>query len=100
MDTELIVRAWKDPDFRAGLSNEQRAALPDCPAGKPLTELGEEDLGFAIGGAPQPTAPVGCNPNTEHFYCTRDFVCGGGATQEPLCSSNALCGTGWVVCGV
>ena len=50
MDTHLIIRAWKDPEFRARLSAEQRASLPDCPSGSPLTELGEEALRDIIGG--------------------------------------------------
>ncbi len=52
MDTDLIVRAWKDPEFRARLSPEQRAALPDSPSGKPVTELDEESLRDIIGGRP------------------------------------------------
>lgn len=52
MDTDLIVRAWKDPEFRARLSPEQRAALPDSPSGKPVTELDEDALRDIIGGRP------------------------------------------------
>lgn len=52
MDTNLIVRAWKDPEFRARLSPEQRAALPDSPSGQPVTELDEESLRDIIGGRP------------------------------------------------
>jgi mersacidin/lichenicidin family type 2 lantibiotic len=50
MKKDLIIRAWKDPEFRARLSAEQRASLPDCPSGSPLTELGEEALRDIIGG--------------------------------------------------
>lgn len=50
MKTELIIRAWKDPEFRARLSTEERAALPDSPSGKPLTELDDEALHQIIGG--------------------------------------------------
>jgi mersacidin/lichenicidin family type 2 lantibiotic len=50
MNTDLIIRAWKDPEFRARLSPEQRASLPDSPSGKPLTELDEEALGEITGG--------------------------------------------------
>jgi mersacidin/lichenicidin family type 2 lantibiotic len=28
-----IIRAWKDPDYRRGLTEEQRAQLPAHPAG-------------------------------------------------------------------
>lgn len=50
MKNDLIVRAWKDPEFRARLSTEERAALPDSPSGQPLTELDEEALQQIIGG--------------------------------------------------
>jgi mersacidin/lichenicidin family type 2 lantibiotic len=43
-----VVRAWKDPIYRASLSAEQRAQLPDHPAG--LIELHDDDLKAAIGG--------------------------------------------------
>jgi mersacidin/lichenicidin family type 2 lantibiotic len=51
MNTETIVRAWKDPAFRASLTSEQLAALPECPSGKPMTELGEGDLADVVGGS-------------------------------------------------
>jgi mersacidin/lichenicidin family type 2 lantibiotic len=51
MKRETIVRAWKDPQFRAGLTSEERSALPECPAGTAFTELAEHDLADAVGGA-------------------------------------------------
>ena len=33
MSNENIIRAWKDDDFRAGLSEAQRKLLPANPAG-------------------------------------------------------------------
>ncbi|WP_224240181.1 mersacidin/lichenicidin family type 2 lantibiotic [Hyalangium gracile] len=50
MKTDLIIRAWKDPEFRARLSPEERAALPDSPSGRSMTELNEEELHDIIGG--------------------------------------------------
>ena len=41
MSTQDIIRAWKDPDFFASLSAEQRAQLPVNPIGD---ELSQEDL--------------------------------------------------------
>jgi len=60
MDTPLIIRAWKDPEFRARLSAEQRAALPESPSGSPLTELGEEALRDITGGRPILGGNTGC----------------------------------------
>ena len=44
-----VVRAWKDPEYREGLSEAERAALPANPAG--LVELGNAELAGATGGA-------------------------------------------------
>ena len=60
MDTASIIKAWKDPEFRARLSTEQRAALPECPSGSPLTELGEEELNDITGGRLPLGGNTGC----------------------------------------
>ncbi len=41
MSLEEIVRAWKDEEFGDLLSPEQRAALPENPAGPLLSRLWE-----------------------------------------------------------
>jgi mersacidin/lichenicidin family type 2 lantibiotic len=51
MKRETVVRAWKDPEFRASLTSEERSALPESPAGEAFTELEEHDLAEAVGGA-------------------------------------------------
>ncbi|QRO00504.1 mersacidin/lichenicidin family type 2 lantibiotic [Archangium violaceum] len=51
MKKEMIVRAWKDPAFRASLSSEERASLPESPSGESLSELDETELRRIIGGA-------------------------------------------------
>jgi len=50
MKKELIIRAWKDPEFRARLSSEDREALPESPAGHSLAELDESHLADVVGG--------------------------------------------------
>jgi mersacidin/lichenicidin family type 2 lantibiotic len=50
MTPHQIIRAWKDPEFRARLSPEERSALPDSPSGKPLTEFDDEALNDIVGG--------------------------------------------------
>jgi mersacidin/lichenicidin family type 2 lantibiotic len=42
-----IVRAWKDASYRASLSAEEQAMLPESPAGE--YELSDVDLEFAYG---------------------------------------------------
>jgi mersacidin/lichenicidin family type 2 lantibiotic len=43
-----IIRAWKDEEYRLSLSEEQRAVLPEHPAG--LIELEDAELDDAAGG--------------------------------------------------
>ncbi|WP_257450473.1 mersacidin/lichenicidin family type 2 lantibiotic [Archangium lipolyticum] len=47
---EMIIRAWKDPQYRASLSTEARATIPENPAGPSWAELGDAELGMATGG--------------------------------------------------
>ncbi|HKV38880.1 MAG TPA: mersacidin/lichenicidin family type 2 lantibiotic [Blastocatellia bacterium] len=44
-----VIRAWKDAEYRASLSNHRRAALPANPAGP--TDLSDEDLAGVVGGS-------------------------------------------------
>jgi len=48
MNTINTIRAWKDADYRASLSEAELAALPEHPAG--LVELPEAELA-EVGGA-------------------------------------------------
>jgi mersacidin/lichenicidin family type 2 lantibiotic len=43
-----IIRAWKNPEYRESLSAEQRALVPEHPAG--LVELSDSDIDDASGG--------------------------------------------------
>ena len=47
LTTHEIIRAWKDRQFREGLSEEQRAQLPANPAG--LIEIDDEQLARVAG---------------------------------------------------
>jgi mersacidin/lichenicidin family type 2 lantibiotic len=61
MKKEMIVRAWKDPKFRASLTSEERAALPESPSGRSMMELDEAELLGIVGGRPQVLEPnTGC----------------------------------------
>jgi mersacidin/lichenicidin family type 2 lantibiotic len=48
MSLQNIIRAWKDGEYRASLSAEERALLPEHPAG--FIELADIDLDLAAGG--------------------------------------------------
>lgn len=43
-----VIRAWKDEEYLHSLSEEERALLPQNPAGG--IELTDEDLSAAVGG--------------------------------------------------
>jgi mersacidin/lichenicidin family type 2 lantibiotic len=76
MRAETIIRAWKDPAFRASLTSEERAALPELPSGKPVTELEEDELADAVGGA-RHYPPRGCGGPREFtdFPCSAVDAC-------------------------
>jgi len=48
MTANEITRAWKDPEYREQLTAEQRAQLPQSPAG--LIELTDGELAEVAGG--------------------------------------------------
>jgi mersacidin/lichenicidin family type 2 lantibiotic len=79
MNKTDVIRAWKDPLYRASLSAEAQAALPQHPAG--ITELSDEQLVTMGGSTPVTTAPTCtaytflnwkscCPPITTAINCT------------------------------
>jgi mersacidin/lichenicidin family type 2 lantibiotic len=76
MKAETIIRAWKDPQFRASLTSEERAALPELPSGRPVTELDEGELVDAVGGVRRYPPPRGCHPREfTDFPCSAVDAC-------------------------
>jgi len=79
MDTQTIIRAWKDPEFRALLSPEQRSTLPENPSGKSINELDDSELDDAVGGFDLYSLYGCCRPSfgicptttvlSRSFYC-------------------------------
>ncbi|MBW4623882.1 MAG: mersacidin/lichenicidin family type 2 lantibiotic [Cyanosarcina radialis HA8281-LM2] len=61
MSQENIIRAWKDENFRQQLSEQERALLPEHPAGS--VELTDEEIRDISGGIWQATKLV-CTGNT------------------------------------
>jgi len=49
MIRDKIIRAWKDPEYRANLGEEELDALPQNPAG--AIELTDDELDQAVGGS-------------------------------------------------
>jgi len=48
MNVSMIIKAWKDDEYRQNLSAAEVAMLPENPAG--LLELTDEDLAEVAGG--------------------------------------------------
>jgi len=69
-----VIRAWKDADYRESLSAEDRAALPNHPAG--LVDLSEAELELVRGA-------IEATPSPTHFGATCDI------TAQPFTSAGA-----------
>jgi mersacidin/lichenicidin family type 2 lantibiotic len=73
-----IVRAWRDEEYRQGLSEAERALLPAHPSG--LIDLPDAALDAAVGGA---------GHNSSQQQCTPVTVC---HSQKPLsCPTKKAC---------
>jgi mersacidin/lichenicidin family type 2 lantibiotic len=84
MKQQDIIRAWKDEAYRNSLSAEERALLPENPAGS--IDLSDEDLQGITGGkgGTNPLFTAGCCQT----YNTCDFVkCASTIVIGPLCSA-------------
>jgi mersacidin/lichenicidin family type 2 lantibiotic len=64
---QKTIRAWKDEDFRLGLSDAERAQLPGNPAG--LVELTDEQLGVVAGGATIWVSTACCSLGCRTAHC-------------------------------
>lgn len=47
MKKKQVIRAWRDPEYYASLSDAERARMPDHPAG--VVELSNEELNGLAG---------------------------------------------------
>ena len=61
------VRAWKDEDYRLGLSAEELADVPNSPAG--AIELADLDLEDVAGGKTELMWSLGCCPGFTRGTC-------------------------------
>jgi len=91
MNKTDVIRAWKDPLYRATLSEEEQSALPLNPAG--IADLSDDQLMIAGGSDVATTAPTCtnytflnwrscCPPITTAITCT-EFTFGGSAACCP-----------------
>jgi len=66
MNKNDVIRAWKDPLYRARLSREEASGLPVHPSG--ILDLDEEQLKLAGGGIPRTTYRT-CTAYTSRTSC-------------------------------
>jgi mersacidin/lichenicidin family type 2 lantibiotic len=82
-----VVRAWKDPEYRRGLSAAEQGQLPDNPAG--AVELTDAELGGVSGGMP-PT----CDECTDMNFCGSVNCGSASCTNGPVaCFVSCMPGT-------
>jgi mersacidin/lichenicidin family type 2 lantibiotic len=75
-----VIRAWKDEEYRLGLSEAERALLPAHPAG--LVELTEEDMNPVAGGEAI-FLEADANAHTSTTTTTTTLT----TTTSPVCTS-------------
>jgi mersacidin/lichenicidin family type 2 lantibiotic len=71
-----VVRAWKDEQYRLGLSDAERASLPANPVG--MIELGDADLGGVAGAGVATTEQMltmGCCYGLTQLSCWCSVGC-------------------------
>jgi mersacidin/lichenicidin family type 2 lantibiotic len=91
-----IIRAWKDEAYWLSLTEDERKALPENPAG--ILELSDIDLMSVSGGSGDPyhtkdcaTTERGC---TNQHGCTNGFACSsasGCTSQSCLANTGSVC---------
>ena len=82
MTNDQIIRAWKDEDYRRGLSGAELSALPAHPAG--FIELSDENL-VGVAGLEEESPTYTC-PTSQ--LCTSSFTC---LLSKLFCPSKILC---------
>jgi mersacidin/lichenicidin family type 2 lantibiotic len=74
-----IIRAWKDAEYRDGLSEAERAGLPQHPAG--LISLSDDEMDAVVGAG----TPFVCTPDSTFAWkcCPVKIVAPGTSPTRP-----------------
>jgi mersacidin/lichenicidin family type 2 lantibiotic len=63
-----VIRAWKDPSYRAALSEAERSLIPTHPSG--LVEMTDAELKEASGlNTGAQTTAMKCTDTYQRFHC-------------------------------
>ncbi len=65
-----VIRAWKDEDYRLNLGAEERALVPENPAG--IIDLSDSRLDMVAGGSTEHLLTIGCcsGLTTDPGFCS------------------------------
>ncbi|HEX4962775.1 MAG TPA: mersacidin/lichenicidin family type 2 lantibiotic [Thermoanaerobaculia bacterium] len=92
MNKTDVIRAWKDPVYRATLSEEEQAALPQHPSG--LTDLSDDQLVIAGASSVVTTAPNCTNYTFLNWRsCCPPITTAVTCTEYTFAGSTACCPT-------
>jgi mersacidin/lichenicidin family type 2 lantibiotic len=69
MSNQNVIRAWRDEEYRSGLSEAEKAQLPANPAG--LIELSDAELSGVSGGMLPQTYASQCSLGWQCFSVSR-----------------------------
>jgi len=75
MPKRNIIRAWRDPRYRKGLSKDEQTMIPESPVG--IVELGDTALGEAVGGFSTASCCSWCGACDSYStpICTHSSAC-------------------------
>jgi mersacidin/lichenicidin family type 2 lantibiotic len=92
MNKNDVIRAWKDPFYRASLSEEAQAALPRHPAG--IVELSDDQL-RTWGGSEPITTAINCTNYTFGTLkaCCPPITTAATCTQYTFTGASGCCPT-------
>jgi mersacidin/lichenicidin family type 2 lantibiotic len=82
-----IIRAWKDAEYRNSLTQEQREALPENPAG--IVDLSSAELSKVTGGLGSGVSSLPCELD-KLGYTKNTFPC--CRTMDITCESRTVSG--------
>jgi mersacidin/lichenicidin family type 2 lantibiotic len=87
-----VIRAWKEANYRKGLSQEELAGLPQNPAG--LVDLSDTELEGVAGGATEYVLTMGCCGGLTASTCGCSFGCGSNTCYSVTwCVDTRGCGS-------
>ena len=87
-----VIRAWKETKYRNSLSQQERAGLPEHPAG--VIDLSDTELENVAGGSTEYLLTLGCCGGLTASTCGCSFNCGSNTCYNVTwCVDTKGCGS-------